>query len=50
LAGITWPWQISILKLQPPRTYYDANKRIKKLTEKPFEPEDIREDGWELTG
>jgi len=20
------------------------------LTEKPFEPEDIREDGWELTG
>jgi hypothetical protein len=25
-------------------------KRIKKLTEKPFEPEDIREDGWELAG
>jgi len=25
-------------------------KRINKLTEKPFEPEDIREDGWELAG
>jgi hypothetical protein len=25
-------------------------KRIKKLTEEPFEPEDIREDGWKLTG
>jgi len=24
-------------------------KRIKKLTEKPFEPEDFREDGWKLT-
>jgi hypothetical protein len=23
-------------------------KRIKKLTEKPFELEDIREDGWKL--
>ena len=25
-------------------------KRINKLTEKPLEPEDIREDDWELTG
>ena len=25
-------------------------KRINKLTEKPFEPEDIRGDDWELTG
>jgi hypothetical protein len=24
--------------------------RIKKLTEKPFKSEDIREDGWELAG
>jgi len=24
-------------------------KRIKKLTEKPFEPENIREDDWKLT-
>jgi hypothetical protein len=36
--------------LQPPRIYNDANKRIKKLTEKPFETGDIREDGWELAG
>jgi hypothetical protein len=25
-------------------------KRINKLTKKPFEPEDIRGDDWELTG
>ncbi len=25
-------------------------KRINKLAKKPFEPEDIREDDWELTG
>jgi hypothetical protein len=25
-------------------------KRTKKLTEKPFEPEDIRKDTWKLTG
>jgi len=25
-------------------------KRINKLTKKPFEPEDIRGDNWELTG
>ena len=25
-------------------------KRINKLTKKPFEPEDIKGDDWELTG
>ena len=25
-------------------------KRVKKLTKKPFEPEDIRGDDWELSG
>jgi len=27
-----------------------STTRIKKLTEKLFKPEDIREDGWELAG
>ena len=25
-----------------------STKRINKLTEKPFEPQDIREDAWKL--